>query len=51
VLGSEIVGLVPQAALDRTAEHFLRLENYSPDIVLENRITAALERKRETGGE
>jgi glutamate formiminotransferase len=45
ILGSEIVGLVPQAALDRTAEHFLKLENYSPDIVLENRIAAALGRK------
>ena len=45
VLGSEIVGLVPQAALDRAASHFLQLENYSPDLVLENRIAAALERK------
>jgi glutamate formiminotransferase len=46
VLASEIVGLVPQAALDRTAAHFLKLENYSPDLVLENRIAAALERKK-----
>ena len=45
VLGSEIVGLVPQAALDRAAAHFLMLENYSPDLVLENRIAAALRRK------
>jgi glutamate formiminotransferase len=45
VLGSEVVGLVPQAALDRAAAHFLQLENYSPDLVLENRIAAALERK------
>jgi glutamate formiminotransferase len=45
VLGSEIVGLVPQAAIDRAAEHFLKLENYSPDLVLENRIAAALRRK------
>ena len=45
VLASEVVGLVPQAALDRAAAHFLRLENYSPDLVLENRIAAALERK------
>ncbi|HZB44953.1 MAG TPA: glutamate formimidoyltransferase [Pyrinomonadaceae bacterium] len=45
VLGSEIVGLVPQAALDASAAHFLQLENYSPDLVLENRIAAALERK------
>lgn len=46
VLGSEIVGLVPQAALDRAAAHFLQLENYSPDLVLENRIAAALEKRR-----
>jgi glutamate formiminotransferase len=49
VLASELVGLVPQAALDRAAAHFLQLENYSPDLVLENRIAAAIERKR--GGE
>ena len=47
VLGSEIVGLVPQDSLFAAAAHFLRLENYSPDLVLENRIAAALERKRE----
>jgi glutamate formiminotransferase len=46
VIASEIVGLVPQAALERAAAHFLRLENYSPDLVLENRIAAALERKK-----
>jgi glutamate formiminotransferase len=45
VLGSEVVGLVPQAAFDRAAEHFLMLENYSPDLVLENRIAAALRRR------
>jgi len=49
VLGSEVVGLVPQASFDRAAEHFLMLENYSPDLVLENRIAAALRRK-EGGG-
>lgn len=47
VIASEIVGLVPQAALDRAASHFLKLENYSPDLVLENRIAAALARKDE----
>jgi glutamate formiminotransferase len=50
VLASELVGLVPQSALDRTAAHFLRLENYSPDLVLENRIAAAVERKRGAEG-
>jgi glutamate formiminotransferase len=46
VIASEIVGLVPQAALDRAASHFLKLENYSPGLVLENRIAAAIERKK-----
>jgi len=51
VLASEIVGLVPQAALYAAAAHFLKLENYTPDVVLENRIAAALERKKtERGG-
>jgi glutamate formiminotransferase len=45
VAGSEIVGLVPQAALDRSAEFYLRIENFSPEVVLENRIAAALARK------
>jgi glutamate formiminotransferase len=52
VLASELVGLVPQAALYAAAAHFLRLENYTPDVVLENRIAAAVERKRaEKGGD
>ncbi|MET0645003.1 MAG: glutamate formimidoyltransferase [Pyrinomonadaceae bacterium] len=46
VLASEIVGLVPQAALDAAAAHFLKLENYTADVVLENRIAAAVERKK-----
>ena len=46
VLASELVGLVPQAALYAAAAHFLRLENYTPDLVLENRIAAAAERKK-----
>ncbi|HYN85530.1 MAG TPA: glutamate formimidoyltransferase [Pyrinomonadaceae bacterium] len=46
ILSSELVGLIPQDALDRAAAHFLRLENYAPDLVLENRIAAALARKK-----
>jgi glutamate formiminotransferase/formiminotetrahydrofolate cyclodeaminase len=41
VAGSEIVGLIPQAALDHTAEYFLQIENFAPGLVLENRIEAA----------
>jgi glutamate formiminotransferase len=51
VLASELVGLVPQAALYAAAAHFLKLENYTPDVVLENRIAAAVERKRAERGD
>ncbi|HKQ99653.1 MAG TPA: glutamate formimidoyltransferase [Pyrinomonadaceae bacterium] len=47
VAGSEIVGLVPQAALDRSAEYFLQIENFAPGLVLENRIAAAFAGKGE----
>jgi len=47
VAGSEIVGLIPQAALDRSAEYFLQIENFSPHLVLENRIASALAKRRE----
>ncbi|MBI4467726.1 MAG: glutamate formimidoyltransferase [Acidobacteria bacterium] len=42
VLGSEIVGLVPQDALDACGDWYLRFENFSRDQVLENRLMAAL---------
>ena len=38
VLESEIVGLVPAAALTQTAEYFLQLEGFSPGQVLENKL-------------
>jgi glutamate formiminotransferase len=43
IVGSEIVGLVPQAALLQVAEHFLRLEHFHPSQVLENRLAECLE--------
>ncbi|HNW36292.1 MAG TPA: glutamate formiminotransferase, partial [Candidatus Ozemobacteraceae bacterium] len=42
VVGSEIIGLVPQDALFETAEHYLRCENYSQACVLENKINGVL---------
>jgi glutamate formiminotransferase/formiminotetrahydrofolate cyclodeaminase len=47
VAGSEIVGLVPQAALDAASEYFLQIENFAPGLVLENRIEAAFAGKGE----
>ena len=31
VAGSEIIGLIPKAALEMAADHYLRCENFSPD--------------------
>ncbi len=38
VVGSEIIGLVPQAALVGAAEHYLRLESPAASQVLENKL-------------
>lgn len=34
IAGTEIVGLVPEAALDTKAEYFSRLENFDTDAVM-----------------
>ena len=39
--GTEIVGLVPEAALDVKSEYFSRLENFDVDAVVEHRIKRA----------
>jgi glutamate formiminotransferase len=41
VVGSEIVGLIPKRALEMAAEFYLRLENFRPAVVLENRLAEA----------
>ena len=41
VTDSEIVGLVPSEALLDAADHFLRLEGFSPSQVLERKIREA----------
>lgn len=38
VAGSEIVGLIPQRALEQAAEFYLRVENFRPAMILENRL-------------
>lgn len=43
VLGSEIVGLVPQQALNAVADFYLQLENFSQEQILEHRLQAAME--------
>jgi glutamate formiminotransferase len=38
VVGSEIVGLTPAEALYEAAEFYLRIEKFSPDLVLETKL-------------
>jgi len=38
VVGSEVIGLLPQQALIDCAEYYLRIENFSNDQIIENRI-------------
>lgn len=42
IAGSEIIGLVPQAALNACADFYLQIENFSEDLVLEQRLQKAL---------
>lgn len=43
IVGSEIVGLVPKRALEMSADYFLQLENFDPQVqILENRLAAVL---------
>jgi formiminotetrahydrofolate cyclodeaminase len=45
VVGSEIVGLIPREAIEMASEYFLRAENFSPALVLENRIADAVAKR------
>ncbi len=38
IVGTEIVGLVPRAALDVKADYFLKLEEFPEDKIFENRL-------------
>jgi glutamate formiminotransferase len=40
--GSEIVGLIPRRALEDAAVHYLKVENFDPGLILENRLDNVL---------
>ncbi|CAN5482094.1 MAG: glutamate formimidoyltransferase [Pyrinomonadaceae bacterium] len=40
IVSTEIVGLVPENALDKDAEYFQKLENFTTDKILESRMRA-----------
>jgi len=48
VAGSEIVGLIPRQALEDAAVHYLKVEGYRPDVIVENRLESVLNQKSES---
>jgi glutamate formiminotransferase len=51
VLGSEIVGLVPRQALEDAAVQYLKVENYHPQLVFENRLEQIIREQTESASE
>src|SRR5207342_3063633 len=49
-VSSEIVGLIPQKALEQAAEWFLQVENFDSSLILENRLAAVMGGKVAVGG-
>jgi glutamate formiminotransferase len=42
IAGTEIIGLIPRAALEAAAEAHMRFENFAPSVVVERRIDEVL---------
>ncbi len=51
VTSTEIVGLVPNDALVKAADFYLRLENFSKDQILEEKLAKAAEMQQKSGEE
>src|SRR5439155_5453622 len=45
--GSEIVGLIPQRALEMAADFYLQIENFRPELVFENRLAEIVEASKD----
>src|SRR5438093_5634308 len=44
IAASEIVGLIPQKAIEQAVEFYLRVENFKPEMILENRLAEVMSR-------
>jgi glutamate formiminotransferase len=42
IAASELIGLIPQAALNGASPEYLQIEDFTPDRILENRLAAML---------
>jgi glutamate formiminotransferase len=51
VVGSEIVGLVPRRALEDAAVQHLKVENYHPQLVFENRLEQIIREQTPSGSQ
>jgi glutamate formiminotransferase len=49
IAGSEIVGLIPQRAVELSADFYLQIENFRPESIFENRLAQILESSHEFG--
>ncbi|PYV45491.1 MAG: glutamate formimidoyltransferase [Acidobacteria bacterium] len=47
IAGSEIVGLIPQRALEMAADFYLQIENFRPELVFENRLAEIVEASKD----
>jgi len=47
IVGSEIIGLIPRRAIEMTADYYLKFENFSSAVVLENRLEESLREAQE----
>jgi len=47
---SEIVGLIPRRALEDAAVHYLKVENFRPELVFENRLERVTQEQAPSGG-
>ena len=43
IAGSQLIGLVPRKALEAAAAHYLEIDDFDSDDVLENRLERLLE--------
>jgi glutamate formiminotransferase/formiminotetrahydrofolate cyclodeaminase len=46
IAGSEIVGLIPRRALEDVAVRHLQMENFRPELIVENRLESVLAEQR-----
>ncbi len=49
IVGSEIVGLIPRHALEDAAVQYLKVENYKPTLIFENRLTQIITEQTSAG--